>query len=292
MNNNRAINNTLKTGSNNLNNENWAVHHPNGKHMFTCGEKKAKWYLDRDLAFINDDNKITLTFIPKGDGFDDNEIFGKSIRETICVVSGKPDGLQRHHIVPYCYRTYFPDEFKSKNHHDVVLINHKLHSDYEQIASQYKDEIADIYGIGKISDLNTKYTKMLRDSSCTYSIPMNLLNSLFNSYGLISETAKYDKLIQISKHTNIPFKTICSYSYIQLYKIYLYLKEKHKIEKENVKIKNRKIYDHGYQLSLKLDTDKKIENFVKLWRKHFIDTMQPKFMPIGWSIDFKFKTKL
>jgi len=292
LNKKRVLNNTLKAGSNNLNSENWAVYHPNGKHMFTCGEKKAKWYLDRDLAFINDENKITLTFTPKGDGYKDDEIFGKSIRKTICVVSGKSYGLQRHHIVPYCYRTHFPPEFKSKNHHDVVLINHKIHSDYERIASDYKDEIAKIYGIGTISELNTKYTKLLRDSSSTYGIPMNLLNSIFNSFGLISEETKIDKLKQISKHTKIPFNKLCSYNYIQLYSIYRYLKEKHEIEKERVRNKNRNDYDHGYQLSLKLDTDDKIEEFIKLWRKHFINTMKPKYMPTGWSVDFKFKTKL
>jgi hypothetical protein len=32
--------------------------------------------------------------------------------------------------------------------------------------------------------------------------------------------------------------------------------------------------------------------FVKLWRQHFIDTMEPKFMPTGWSVDYKTKTNL
>jgi hypothetical protein len=260
--------------------------------MFTCGEKKATWYLDRDLAYIDGDNKIVLTFTPKGSGFDDNEIFGKSVRENICVVTGRPDGLQRHHIVPYCYRTYFPNEFKSKNHHDVVLINHVKHSEYELEATKFKDEIARIYGIKTIAELNSEYTKKLREISSSTAIPMALIHSLFMSYGLISPRNKIIKLKQISEFTNIPYKTLCSYNYLQLYKIYLYLRDITENEKKEYKLDNRKYYDHGYHLSLKLDSDEKIKEFIKLWRKHFIKTIKPKHMPTGWSVDFRFKTKL
>ena len=83
----KAKTNTLKLGSKNLNSENWKVFHPNGKHMFTCGEKKVKWYLDRKLAVIIGIKSIELSFNPKGSGFEDNEVFGRSIRETKCVVS-------------------------------------------------------------------------------------------------------------------------------------------------------------------------------------------------------------
>jgi tryptophan 2,3-dioxygenase len=29
----------------------------------------------------------------------------------------------------------------------------------------------------------------------------------------------------------------------------------------------------------------KIEHFIKLWRQHFVTTVQPKFLPHGWSVD-------
>jgi hypothetical protein len=28
-----------------------------------------------------------------------------------------------------------------------------------------------------------------------------------------------------------------------------------------------------------------VEQFIKDWRRHFIDTVQPRFLPQGWSID-------
>ena len=72
-------NNILQIGSKNLSSENWKVYHPSGRHMFTCGEKKAYWYLERNLAkLIDGERSIELTFIPKGNGFEDDEEFGTS----------------------------------------------------------------------------------------------------------------------------------------------------------------------------------------------------------------------
>jgi len=289
---NRVRNNILKVGSKNLNAENWEVYHPNGTHMFTCGEKKATWYLERDLAIRTDDGKIMLTFEPKGEGFEDNEIFGKSVREAICVVTGVEDGLQRHHIVPYCYRTYFPEAFKSKNHHDVVLINHERHSEYEQLATLFKDEVAVMFGVKTISESNIEYTGALRAAGKENAILLNTIHSLFKSYGKISDEVKLEKLQSISDNTGIPLKTVCNYNYIQLYKMYLLLKKEHENNLYIFKQEERKLYDHGYHVVQKLDTEEKIMEFVKLWRNHFIDTMQPQFMPIGWSVDFRIKTKI
>lgn len=289
---NRVRNNILKVGSKNLNAENWEVYHPDGTHMFTCGEKKANWYLERDLAVRTADGKIMLTFEPKGNGFENNEVFGKSVREAICVVTGLEEGLQRHHIVPYCYRTYFPEAYKSKNHHDVVLINHEKHSEYEQLATQYKDEIAQMFDVKTIQEFNIEYTHKLREIGRENAILINNILSIFKTYGRISKEVKLEKLNKISESTGIPFKTVCNYNYIQLYKMYLVLKDEHMKQQQEFKQIYRKEYDHGYHVVQQLDTEEKIEDFVKLWRNHFIDTMQPEFMPNGWSIDFRIKTNI
>ena len=285
-------NNILQIGSKNLSSENWKVYHPSGKHMFTCGEKKAIWYLDRDLADEIGNKMIQLTFVPKGNGFEDNEIFGRSIRRVRCVVTGVKESLQRHHIVPYCYRTYFPEEYKSKNHHDVVLMNYEIHSDYEQKANEYKDVIAHMFDVKTISELNSEYTAKLREIGKPNSIILNALHSLFKSYGKLSNEGLLEKLEYISDNTGIPFGTLVKYNYIQFYKLYLMLKDAHANELHEFKETSRILYDHGYHVAQKLDTEEKINDFVKLWRNHFITTMQPKYMPKGWSVDFRIKTKI
>ena len=288
----RERNNILKIGSKNLNAENWEVYHPNGTHMFTCGEKKATWYLDRNLAVRTDDGKIMLTFEPKGNGFETNEVFGKSVREAICVVTGEPDGLQRHHIVPYCYRTYFPEQYKSKNHHDVVLINHERHSEYEREATRYKDVIANMFDVRTITEANIEYTHKLRELGKPNAILLSTLHSIFKTHKKITQEVKLEKLRQISEGLEIPFETVCSYNYIQLYKMFLLLREEHNIQQFGFKQNNRIHYDHGYDVVQKLDTEEKMVEFVKLWRTHFIETTNPQHMPIGWSVDFRIKTNI
>jgi len=286
------MNNVLSLGGRNLNTENWKVLHENGRHMFTCGEKKADWYLERNLAKITGDKEITFTFTPNGYGFEDNEEFGRSVREAKCVVDGVTDDLQRHHIVPYCYRSYFPEEFKSKNHHDVVLINCSLHAKYELVANVFKDEIATIYDVKTINELNEEYITSLREIGKDNSILINAVHGLFFGYGRLSQDQIIERLQFISKNSNIPFELLKTFNYVQLYKIYLELKNKRIEQVKNFKSKYRKIYDHGFHVAQKLDTDTKIEEFIKLWRNHFIDTMHPKYMPIGWSVDFRVKTKM
>jgi hypothetical protein len=284
--------NILQVGSKNLSSENWKVYHPSGRHMFTCGEKKAQWYLDRGLAELIGKKRIRFTFVPKGNGFEDNEEFGRSIREVRCVVTGLQANLQRHHIVPYCYRTYFPEEYKSKNHHDVVLMNFEIHSEYEQKANDYKDVIAQMFNVKTIGELNTEYTNKLREIGKPYSIILNAIHSIFKCYGRLNCEVTLEKLHYISEKTGIPFNVVSKYNYLQLYKLYLLIKETYKTEIHKFKESNRMLYDHGYHVAQKLDTEEKIEEFVKLWRNHFINTMNPQYMPTGWSIDFRIRTKI
>lgn len=284
--------NVLKTGSNNLNIENWEVYHPNGKHMFTCGEKKALWYLDRDLAERTSNDKIMLNFEPKGYGHDSDEIFGKSVRNNICVVTGVNRNLQRHHIVPYCYRSFFPEIYKSKNHHDIVLIHHKSHADYELEATKFKETIAELYGVETIKNLNTKYTSELRKLGGDNVVLFNTIYSILKTYKKVSRSATYNKLLIGSKYMGISIDIVRNYNYIQFYKLYVLLKNDYDNIVKTFKKNHRKHYEHGHHIMMKLNTEEKMGVFIKLWRNHFIDTMNPQFMPSGWSVDYKIKRNI
>jgi hypothetical protein len=285
-------NNILKVGSKNFDVENWRVYHPNGRHMFTCGGKKAQWYLDRDLAFIVSDDEIQLTFEPNGHGFADNEDFGRSIREVQCVVDGNKEDLQRHHIIPYCYRRYFPLEYKSKNHHDVVLMNHDTHAEYEIKAMKYKDVMAAKYAVDTIDSFNKEYTKSIRRQNRSNTIVLSKLNAIFRGHGRIPNNKIRENLQFVADHIDIDFEFLCECNYVQLMKLYRLLGGEFRKEIQKYQDENRHIYDHGYHLVQKLNTPEKMEVFVKLWRTHFIETMHPQFMPEGWSIDFRVKTRI
>jgi len=284
---------TLRIGSKNLNLENWKVYHPNGHHMFTCGERKAKWYIDRGLAVLMEEEySIKLVFEPKGYGFKENEIFGLAGRELRCVVTGEVDGLQRHHIVPYCYRNHFPEEYKSKNHHDVVLVTYKIHEQYEQFANQYKDQIAKEYNVPTLNEFNLEYTKVLCEFSNKKIKLLSRLHSIFKNKKVMPYDVIYNILIDVSEYTKIPLDKLMKLNYIQLYKLYLLLKQRHNEEFDLFKEKNRLLYDHGFYVVSKLKTHGEIRDFVRKWRLHFVKTMKPKYMPTGGSVNFKVKVEL
>lgn len=281
--------NILTYGSKNLDPENWEVYHPNGTHMFTCSGNKANWYLKRDLAEVIDDDKIILKFIPNGEGYLKNEIFGKSPRKIQCVVDGSNNRLQRHHIVPYCYRSYFPIEYKSKNHHDVVLISEDNHIEYEKHANVFKDKVAQMYGIKTITEYNRAYTRLVKDFNTINIKVLGKLKALFYGYNDIPQNNIIDNLKFVSKHTEIDYDFLINCNYIQLYKLYLRLYEIYDRDLKIFRNKHAKYYDHGYHLMKKMKNDDDIEKFIKMWRKHFIDTMNPQYMPKGWSVDFRCK---
>ena len=288
----------LVSGSRSFNKENWDVYHPNGKHMFVCGEKRARWYLEKigdngsPLAIRTGNYKIKLNFEPKGEGYDKTEIFGLSPRETKCVVTGSEDGLQRHHIVPYCYRTHFPEEYKSKNHHDVVLIRYDMHEKYEVEATKFKNEIAEMFDVKKLSEFNLEYTKLLSSFTDDKIKSISRLYSIFANYGKIPQDVIKNNLEYVANDYGFNKEFIFSLNYIQLFKLYRILKNKYDQKFDEIKEKYRLDYDHGYHVVRKLDTHEKIEDFVKMWRAHFLQTMKPKYMPTGWSVHFKVKIDL
>lgn len=64
--------------------------------------KKARWYLDRELAVKRDDEEraIQLTFEAKGQGHDENDYMIED-RKNICVVCASQAGLTLHHVVSF-----------------------------------------------------------------------------------------------------------------------------------------------------------------------------------------------
>jgi len=283
---------TLIRGSKNLGTENWVINDPNGEPMCCVSGKKANWYLDNDLAVKSGEKEIKLTFEPKGNGFGrDEKEFGLSPRIIQCVITGIEDDLQRHHIVPSCYRKHFPEQFKSKNHHDVVLVHYKKHEDYEQHAFDFKNELAREYGVPTLAECNYQYSSLLSEYGGTRIKMLSRLYALFRNPNMSKEKI-IENLTMVANYTDIPVDKMLKFNYMQLLKLYHYLKSKHDSEFEYFKKLTKRDYDHGYMVVSKLETDEDLEFFIKRWRKHFIYTMNPQYMPKGWSIDFRCKIEL
>ena len=50
---------------------------------------------------------------------------------------------------------------------------------------------------------------------------------------------------------------------------------------------NANFVSHGFEVVERVRSEGKLLEFEKMWRKHFVDTMQPKFLPPLWSVDHR-----
>lgn len=227
-----------------------------GQLMFRCDDRKANWYLKRNLAKTIESHTIQLMFEAKGRGHVGDEFFLQE-KFNRCCVCGCHDGLTKHHIVPRVYRKFFPEELKSHQSYDVVVLCIDCHESYEAHAFELKKVIASeynipVHGTGGIRDERVCRARTAAGALINHRDKMpparieELMNRVRDYYG------KYDITEEDLQEANV-------LSYLSL-ENYVY---------------------HGQYVVERLHD---IESFVKRWRKHFIDTMQPKHLPDGWDM--------
>lgn len=230
---------------------------PDGILMFLCEEKRANWYLDRNLAekINNDPITVRLTFEPNGLGNNDKP-YGLMEMSNKCVVCGSEEFLTRHHVVPICYRRYFPLKYKSKNHHDVLALCFDCHEKYEVKAFELKGQLAEEYNApldGLLDKSMEGGVKIIGYSRLLLSDKVDLLpkdrlmeiKSILTDY-FGGEYTKEDLLV-----TSLLKTTLC-----------------------------RKT--HGEIVVSKLTN---YQDFIEMWRKHFVEKNDCKYLPDKWKVD-------
>jgi hypothetical protein len=229
---------------------------PDGILMFKCDQKKAKWYLNRNLGEVLSESPliVKLKFEPRGLG-NHNKSFGLAEMKNICVNCGKTSDLNKHHVVPYCYRRYFPMELKSHNFHDVLLLCYNCHDSYERKADELKIKIGETYQIPLNGEL-------CNDSK-------ELIAYVKISTALINPDAKIPK-----DKVNLMKKKIKNYFGIKR----LDIRRLEKISKIKTIVVKK---SHGEIVMSKVDN---IQGFIEMWRSHFLEHNDCKHLPKGWSL--------
>lgn len=227
---------------------------PEGQLMFRCRRKKAEWYLKKDLAFHLSDNPLTiqLSFAPKGPGRI-GDPFHLQRRKNVCCVCGAKETLSRHHVVPYCYTKYDSDSFRH-NSHDVLPMCEHCHGDYEENHSlALRQKLAVIFdaplnGTGIYSEeiRITKVAKAIIEHS--HDMPMEKITSLL---AILRDHLGHEPLLDetIALSRMIPTNEYKS---------------------------------HGEMVMSRISD---VNQFVRMWRKHFLRTMNPGFMPNHWDVN-------
>lgn len=224
--------------------------------IFYCNQKKINYYLNKGLAEIvsNDPITIRLNFKTNGDGnFGDD--FYLQQRKNECVVCGQSGNLTSHHVIPICYRKHFPSDIKDHSYHDVLPLCVTHHDAYEQKALQLKREIANTYDAPIDGIIVDKESRLDLIKSRSYA------RTIIN-YGKSLPQARIDYLHKFINNT---------YGY--------------EITVEQLPIIANSIIitevtTHGEMVVSKL-TD--VNEFVIIWRNHFVESTEPKFLPPFWD---------
>lgn len=224
--------------------------------MFRGNLDKAHWYLSRGLAeVVSDEHEphlvIRLTFEPNGEG-NRNQPFYLSVKTNQCVVCGTTEDLTRHHVVPHAVRKYLSEEYKSKNHYDVLLLCRKHHNEYNSVANHIDEEAMDALGI------NLPKTKV-------YTKAFAALRTLIAQWEILPEGVK-EKL-----HTHVT----------EAYNVEPSL-EAYKAALESSKT-FRPLSCHAFIATEAVKQGKLLE-LVQAYRQFFIDRMTPLYLPDYWIV--------
>jgi len=242
---------------------NCQVFSPDGDLMFRCLEKRANWYLKRNLATImsQDPLCIKLNFAPKGRG-EVLEVL-KMERFNRCVVCGLEElnMLTKHHLVPFVYRQHFPSKRKQHSSLFVVPICRNCHLEYENAyAYQLKTVLAEIHSAPLNGIFDSEKVKIIGAIRCLKQhgdkIPADrkvflrekLKQRLIDRGIYNGEDISDDNVLEAIGDN---------------------------LEKEKEK-DDQAINCHG---KIVVDGIKDFDEFEKMWARHFVDNMQPQYMP-------------
>lgn len=243
---------------------------PDGKEMFRGNLKKANWYLDRKIATIEQQDPLTirLLFKPNGNGWDGDEYY-LSQKNNSCVVCNSKNELTKHHVVPYEFRKRFPMNFKSHSSHDIVFLCVDCHEKYNKSYSKFRKKI--------IKKIMPQYPDHAESIANIRSMALSAAGTLFGYRDNIPEhriKTLEDRIKAYTRKEEITQRMI-----YRLFNI------SRKISKRTKRIFDKKT-DELFNIAINKYGP---ENISKIWRNHFIKTMNPKHLPIGWDVNKEFK---
>jgi hypothetical protein len=236
--------------------------------LCTVSTKKANWYVKKKLASWQGSDTIRLFFTPTTGVKSAEQLqYNQAIKKNQCVVCGADKHFMRHYVVPYCYRSLWPERFKAHLSHDVVLLCPECQLDADKQSQAKKKILEDTLR----TDPETAHEHVID-------------RELYNVRGAASALLRW-------KH-KLPPERILEYQTMLC--SWLQLAEQEDLTDERLlaaSILEYRISNTNYIPGPELvaawlnGRPDAIEEFVQDWRRHFLETMEPDFLPTGWSVD-------
>jgi len=240
--------------------DNCIIQAPDGVMLSRCGIKKLNWYVSRGLAVqvAHDPPTIRLNFEPRGrDGLDDPLL--TSGKPNICVVCGSTENLTKHHIVPYSFVKHMAVDKKVDVIHDIYPLCEYHHTEYEKLSMKKRKELSEEWGIP------------------LYGLDQSLLKVIARAIKSSTALLRYGKFIPDERRKNL----------LNDVKLFLEIEKEPSLQQleftSNYNVKSHEDYVNFSKYIANQYPD--LEEFAKEWRIHFLETMNPRYMPDDWSVD-------
>lgn len=231
---------------------------PDGEFMCYSSYRRANWYMVRNLAQWIGSKTFRLNFVPQGNGKADVPYYSEKV-ENRCVCCGTEENMTRHHVFPYMFKCKLPIQYKSRSNYDILPVCSDCHEKYERVADILKRDLEN---------------EVVRKSNihCDPS-EIKKIKSVLASRRFLEQYNEYPDF-----YRNVPKNKIAEH-------------KKNASQKINERILNQSIVNKKYWVEKLMDCmkddEEKLFEFVKMWRKHFVDTMNPQYLPKLWVIDME-----
>jgi hypothetical protein len=238
---------------------------PSGELMCLVAEKRARWYVARGLGRVTAEDPLTvvLCFEPRGKGHA-GDFFYTTARPNACAGCGGTAGLTLHHIVPHCYRRYFPAEVKDHSCHDLVPLCLDCHYRYEASAQELKQELAQEFS-APLAGVGRRYDAAMARARRAASA---LERHARGEAGVRIPPARLEALREV-------VRSCLGVAAVDAGAIARACRLDPHVAEDGSKT-------HGEMVVAAVPD---LQAFVERWRRHFLASLNPPFLPAGWRVD-------
>lgn len=223
---------------------------PEGTLMSKVSLKRANWYVNRNLAVWLDDTTFKLNFAPKTGTW---EPWSVATLENRCVVCGSEENLNKHHVFPLVFKRELPYTAKGRNNYDIFGICTKHHDEYEYHAAGLKLRLRQMYNLvpEKRNDPNVKLHRQI--TSARNAIERHYKGEIVLPKDVLiaREGIAAQELPAISTWTHDKYEQHTWYA----------------------------------ELMKRVVAENRLDEFIVMWRKHFVYHMEPQFLTPEWNIN-------
>jgi hypothetical protein len=268
--------------------DNVRMHDPSGSLLCTISDKKARWYVRKQLAKWQDvdEKSIRLCFQPKtvsaANRGEPGEaaVYNRSAKSNRCVVCGACNsGYMRFYVVPYCYRSCFPLLYKSHLPHDVVLLCPGCQVPAQRASQKRQARLEAPFSSSKSAQryrIDPRVRRLRKLASALLTRP-DLPPRVREQYS--SEVrSMFLPLDAPGEGELTPERLRAAVDLDEKVPNPDYASPSEELVRSLLAVRS----DEG---SGSEGCFPGIERFVRDWRLHFVTSMQPRYMPRGWSVD-------